>query len=58
MANEKLYHAMRKSIQLTNQQRFMKIGTLLGDGMLAETTSKNNLRLKIQHCDKQRDFVF
>lgn len=49
---------MRKSIQLTEQQYTFLIGTMLGDGSLVEIRSKNNLRLKIQHGDKQSDYVF
>lgn len=58
MANRKEYHLMRQSVHLTDLQRSMIIGTLLGDGCLVETASKKNLRLKIEHCDAQRDYVF
>ncbi|MFA4846209.1 MAG: LAGLIDADG endonuclease [Patescibacteria group bacterium] len=58
MANRREYHLMRQSVYLTDYQRSMLIGTLLGDGSLVETTSKKNLRLKIEHCDAQRDYVF
>ncbi|MBI4438224.1 hypothetical protein HY631_04720 [Candidatus Uhrbacteria bacterium] len=58
MANRKEYHLMRQSVHLTDLQRSILIGTLLGDGSLVETSSKKNLRLKIEHCDAQRDYVF
>ncbi len=37
---------MRQSMHLTDLQRLVLIGTLLGDGSLVETSSKKNLRLK------------
>lgn len=58
MANRKEYHLMRQSVHLTDEQRSMIIGTILGDGSLIETATKNNLRLKIEHCDAQREYVF
>ena len=58
MANRNIYNAMRKSVHLTDYQRAILVGTLLGDGSLIETSSKNNLRLQITHCDAQKAFVF
>lgn len=58
MANRRAYHEMRRSIRLTDLQRSIAIGTLLGDGSLIETFSKNNLRLQIDHCAAQKSYVF
>ena len=49
---------MRQSVHLTDLQRAVIIGTLLGDGSLVETVSKNNLRLQIDHCAAQKEYVF
>ena len=49
---------MRKTVHLTDYQRAILVGTLLGDGSLIETSSKNNLRLQITHCAAQKSFVF
>ena len=49
---------MRKNIHLTDLQRSITIGTVLGDGSLIETFSKNNLRLQIDHCEAQKEYVF
>jgi hypothetical protein len=58
MANRKEYHLMRDSVHLTDVQRSMLIGTLLGDGSLVETSSKKNFRLKIEHGSAQRGYAF
>lgn len=58
MANRNIYHAMRRSVHLTDEQRDVVIGTLLGDGSLIETFSKNNLRLQIAHGSAQKEYVF
>jgi hypothetical protein len=58
MANRRQYHDMRKSIHLTDFQRVVITGTLLGDGSLVETSSKKNLRLQIDHGAAQREYVF
>lgn len=58
MANRKKYNLLRRSVHLTNRQRAIIIGTLLGDGSLVETFSKNNLRLQIDHCAAQKEYVF
>jgi len=48
---------MRKNIHLTERQYSIIIGTVLGDGSLQETFSKNNLRLQIEHCTAQKSYV-
>lgn len=56
MANRKAFHALR-SVPLTDVQRAMVIGTVLGDGSLIRTVTGNNLRLQIDHCHAQRGYV-
>ena len=57
MANRNAYHLMRQSVHITDLQRAIIIGTVLGDGSLIETFSKNNLRLQIDHCAAQKEYV-
>lgn len=49
---------MRQSVHLTDFQRAIIVGTVLGDGSLIETFSKNNLRLQIDHSIAQKEYVF
>lgn len=49
---------MRQSVHLTEMQRAIVVGTVLGDGSLIETFSKNNLRLQIDHAIAQKEYVF
>lgn len=50
---------LQKRLKLLNviQQRVL-IGTLLGDACIAANSYGKNYRLKIEHCDKQREYVF
>lgn len=48
---------MRRSVHITDYQRAIIVGTVLGDGSLIETFSKNNLRLQIDHCIAQKEYV-
>lgn len=48
---------MRKSVHITDYQRAIIVGTVLGDGSLIETFSKNNLRLQIDHAIAQKEYV-
>jgi hypothetical protein len=42
---------------ITKRQREIIIGTILGDGYLRKT-GKKNARLKLEHSEKQRDYIF
>jgi hypothetical protein len=42
---------------ITKRQREIIIGTILGDGYL-QKTGKKNARLKLEHSEKQRDYIF
>ncbi len=57
MANRRIYNVLRKSVILTDRQRSIVFGTLLGDGSLTETGSKKNLRLQLDHSDAQKQYV-
>lgn len=46
-----------KLVPLTNMQRYVVIGSMLGDGNLSSNWSKTNYRLKINHSIKQREYV-
>lgn len=58
MANRTQYHLLRRTVHLNKEMYPIVIGTLLGDGSLVETFSKNNLRLQIEHCNAQKSYVF
>ena len=53
-----MYHLARSAINLTDHQRNIIVGTVLGDGSLIETASKNNFCLQIDHCNAQKEYVF
>jgi hypothetical protein len=42
---------------ITKRQREILIGTLLGDGYL-QSTGKRNARLRLEHSEKQRDYLW
>ncbi len=42
---------------VTKRQKELIIGTLLGDGYL-QSTGKRNARLKLEHSEKQKDYIF
>jgi len=43
-------------MELTEQQRNVLVGTILGDGFLQKTGEKN-ARLRLEHSQKQKDYV-
>ncbi len=57
MANRKAYNFLRAWVHLGDEQRDIVVGTLLGDGSLVETFSRNNLRLQVAQCDAQKSYV-
>jgi hypothetical protein len=42
---------------VSKKQREILIGTILGDGYL-QKTGKRNARLKLEHSEKQKDYIF
>lgn len=47
-----------KRLTLSDNQRAVLIGNILGDGHLEPNWSKTNYKLKINHNKKQKDYVF
>ncbi len=48
---------LKKRLQLNQGQKEVLIGSILGDGHLAENWSKTNYRLKISQCKEQEEYV-
>ena len=46
-----------RGTMITKRQKEIIIGTLLGDGYL-QATGKKNARLKLEHSEKQKDYIF
>ena len=46
-----------KNIPLSNLQKAVVAGSILGDGCLCENWSKTNYRLKMSHSVKQREYI-
>lgn len=57
MTNRKVYNFLRSWVHLTDEQRDIVVGTLLGDGSLIETFSRNSLRLQVAQCEAQKSYV-
>ena len=49
--------ALKKSLVLSEYQKAIVIGTILGDGCLCDNWSKTNYRLKMSHSIKQQEYV-
>lgn len=49
--------ALKKSLVLSEFQRAVVIGSILGDGCLCDNWSKTNYRLKISHSIKQGEYL-
>jgi len=47
-----------KKVPFTAIQKALVIGSILGDGCLCENWSKTNYRLFINHCIKQKDYLW
>jgi len=57
ITNSRSIRELRK-ISLTETQKYFVVGTVLGDGCLAPNSWGKNFRLKIEHCVKQKDYLF
>ena len=55
--NSLVIKRLSESIVLTDDQRSMIVGTLLGDGHLETQNLGRTFRLKIEHSNKQREYV-
>lgn len=53
---------LRAKLKLSNLQRDVLIGTVLGDGSLIPTASsknyRRNYRLHVEHCERQKNYVY
>lgn len=47
-----------KALSLSKRQREILVGTLLGDAHLETRTRGNTYRLKIEHSEKQKEYLF
>jgi len=56
--NSKAIRILRESLTLSRTQREVVIGSLLGDGCLVANSWGKNYRLKMQQCDKQKEYLF
>lgn len=54
--NTKELEEHKKGLKLTNKQRELIVGLILGDGHL-ETQNTRTYRLKVEHSIKQKDYV-
>lgn len=50
--------ANKKSLSLSKRQRELLVGTLLGDGHLETQTRGNTYRLRVEHSEKQKEYLF
>ncbi len=48
---------LQKELRLTERQRKLVVGTLLGDGCLIPNATGRNYRLQVEHGAKQQDYV-
>src|SRR3989344_6396114 len=56
--NSTFHRELRKRLFLTELQRKVLLGALMGDGCLIENSSKSNYRLQIEHSIREKDYVF
>jgi hypothetical protein len=55
--NTKAIREIKKDLVLTKRQQEIIAGTLLGDGHLETQDGGKTYRLKIEHCDAQREYL-
>jgi len=56
--NTKAICKIKDGLNLTNRQREIIAGTLLGDGHLETQNKGKTYRLKIEHCDAQKEYLY
>ena len=56
--NSAFLHELKQSLSLSEIQRKVLLGSLMGDGCLIENSSQSNYRFQVEHCDKQKAYVF
>ena len=55
--NSAFHRALRESLFLSDIQKKLLLGSLMGDGCLIVNSSGTNYRLQVEHCAKQKDYV-
>lgn len=55
--NTKAIRELKRDLTLTKRQHEIIAGTLLGDGHLETQDGGKTFRLKIEHCDAQKDYL-
>lgn len=55
--NTKAIRELKKNLNLTKRQREILAGTLLGDGHLETQDQGKTYRLKIEHCNAQKEYL-
>lgn len=58
VTNSHAIRQLRSTLALTNYQREVLVGTLLGDGSLVPNSWKRNYRLQAEQSDEQKDYLF
>lgn len=56
--NSRYLRELRQTLALSEVQKGVLFGALMGDGCVIPTASGKNYRLQIEHCDKQKDYLF
>lgn len=55
--NTKAIRELKKNLNLTKRQQEILAGTLLGDGHLETQDRGKTYRLKVEHCDAQKEYL-
>lgn len=56
--NSRYLRELRQALSLSEIQKSVLFGTLMGDGCLIPTADGKNYRLQIEHGDRQKKYVF
>ena len=56
--NSRYLHALKRSLSLSDLQKRVLYGTLMGDGCLIPNASGNDYRLQIEQNARQKEYVF
>ena len=56
--NSAFLREFKAALSLSEIQRKVLLGSMMGDGCLIENSSKSNYRFQTEHCDKQKSYVY
>lgn len=56
--NSRYLRELRKTLSLSEIQKSVLFGAIMGDGCIIPTASGKNYRLQIEQSDKQKEYVF